>query len=110
MRLIFIFAIIIFAIGCDENSSPQVVAWGNNDDGEATVPDGISDAIGIAAGQQHAIVLKSNGTVVSWGNNDRGQLNIPTGLTDVIAVSAGLDHTIVLKSNGTVISWGGEWL
>ena len=33
-----------------------------------------ADAIGIAAGARHAVVIRTGGTVWSVGNNDNGQL------------------------------------
>ena len=51
----------------------------------------------IAAGNNHALALKSNGTLVAWGKNDFGQLNLPTDrkYTDI---DAGRDFSIGLTS------------
>ncbi|MBF0450215.1 MAG: hypothetical protein HQK75_05895, partial [Candidatus Magnetomorum sp.] len=82
-----------------------------------------SDVIAIAAGGNHNLVLKSDGTVWGWGDNSRGQLAdntitnrlLPvqvknasnTGfLTDIIAISAGTTHSLALKSDGSVWVWG----
>jgi len=88
------------------NSNGTVVAWGWNDDGQATVPPGLSNIAGVAAGYRHSVAVKSNGTVIAWGRNDSGQTNIPAGHTIVVAVAAGYDHTIALRSDGTVVGWG----
>jgi len=45
------------------------VAWGNNANGQSTVPVGLTGVVAIAAGQSHSLALKSGGTVVAWGNN-----------------------------------------
>ena len=60
----------------------------------------------IAAGNEHTVVLKSDGTVIAWGENDSGACNVPAGLSDVTAVSSGAWHTVALQSDGTVAAWG----
>ncbi len=83
-----------------------VVAWGDNDQGQATVPAGLTDVIAIAAGDFHSLALKRDGTVVAWGSNAYGQLNVPAGLCDVTAIVAGRFHSLALKRDGSVVSWG----
>lgn len=63
--------------------------------------------ISVAAGTEHSIGLRSDGTVVAWGSNSRGQLDIPNGLTGVVAIDAGEMHSVALLSDGTVVTWGG---
>jgi hypothetical protein len=87
-------------------TTTQLVAWGRNVEGEATVPVGLTDAVAIAAGGAHALALKANGTVVSWGRNVEGQATVPAGLTSVVALAAGLAHSVALKADGTVAAWG----
>ena len=82
-----------------------VVAWGNTNYGQATVPLGLSNVVAIAAGDWHSLALQSNCTVVAWGNNDSGQTNVPVGLSNVVAIAAGSDHSLAL-SNGIVVAWG----
>ena len=65
------------------------MAWGNNSEGQATVPAGLSGVIAIAAGDDHSLALKSDGTVVAWGWNTYGQTNVPAGLSGVTAIAAG---------------------
>ena len=71
----------------------------------------------IAAGDEHSMALKSDGTVWTWGWNHDGQLGDGTttrrstpvkvlGLTGVTAISAGGYHSVALKSDGTVWAWG----
>jgi YVTN family beta-propeller protein len=83
-----------------------VVAWGDNSNGQTTVPAGLSDVMTIAAGGYHTVALQSNGTVVVWGNNGSGQTTVPGGLGRVAAIAAGADHTVALQSDGTVVAWG----
>ena len=83
----------------------------------------LTDVVGMAAGEKHALVVKSDGTVWAWGDNQYWQLGdhsdmesfTPvqvtgsggTGtLTDVVAVTAGRDASYALKADGTVWAWG----
>ena len=84
----------------------DVVAWGYNGNGQTNVPVGLTNVTAIAAGGNHSLALKSDGSVVAWGANTYGQATIPLGLTDVVAIAAGSDHSVAVKTNGTVVAWG----
>src|SRR5947209_2585723 len=84
----------------------QVVAWGDNSQGQTNVPPGLTNVIAISGGGLHNLVLKSDGTVVAWGYNCCGQTNVSPGLSNVIAIAAGTAHSVALKSDGTVVAWG----
>jgi alpha-tubulin suppressor-like RCC1 family protein len=71
----------------------------------------------VAAGAQHSVVVKDDGTVWTWGANSNGQLGDGTtagrripgqiaGLSGVTAVAAGAYHTLALSSDGHVRTWG----
>ncbi|OGQ82695.1 MAG: hypothetical protein A2289_08970 [Deltaproteobacteria bacterium RIFOXYA12_FULL_58_15] len=89
--------------------------------------DPLTDVTAVAAGRNHSLALKSDGTVWSWGDNNTGQLGDGTQnprstpgpvcdigetdcavhpLRDVIAISAGYLFSVALKSDGTVWAWG----
>jgi alpha-tubulin suppressor-like RCC1 family protein len=74
------------------------------------VPPGLNDVVAIAAGDRHALALKSNGTVAVWGADwfplDPAQPNfVPPGLSNVVAIAAGDGHSVALKEDGTVVGW-----
>ena len=66
----------------------------------------------VAAGGNHSLALKADGTVVAWGENTdaegyvAGQSVVPWGLTNVVAIAAGEYHSLALKADGTVVAWG----
>lgn len=78
-----------------------------------------SDVTAIAAGDQHSLILKSDGTVWATGNNGKGQLGLDSSETqtlvltkmtlnnsDITAIAAGDQHSIALKSDGNVWATG----
>jgi hypothetical protein len=93
----------------DASPTPQqgrVVAWGDNNWGQGTVPTNLSKAVAVSAGANHNLVLRADGTVVAWGYNGYGQTDVPPGLHNVIAVAAGSYHSLALTRDGTVVAWG----
>jgi trimeric autotransporter adhesin len=94
-----------------------VAVWGY---GPVTnLPVGLSNAVALAAGSQHALALKADGRVLAWGTgtnvvflgpgyqtNAYGQTQVPQGLTNVVAIAAGSYHNVALKADGTVAAWG----
>ena len=74
----------------------------------------------LAAGEEHVLALKEDGSLWSWGRNRRGQLGL--GDPDVIdeqhtparvgsdenwsAIAAGSVHSLALKDDGTLWAWG----
>jgi alpha-tubulin suppressor-like RCC1 family protein len=116
-------------------SDGTVLAWGSNASGQ--LGDGTavsrsspiqvnglgpgSGVVAIAAGMDHSLALKSDGTVLAWGGNSSGQLGDGTtsprpspvqvsGLgpaSSVISIAVGLgSHSLALKSDGSVVAWG----
>jgi hypothetical protein len=89
-----------------------VVGWGANDHNQITIPVGLTNVVGVAAGGYHSLALKTDGTVVVWGKNmvpgggDAGDATVPGGLVNVVAVAAGACHSLALKGDRTVVAWG----
>jgi hypothetical protein len=83
-----------------------VVAWGDNQSGQSTVPSGLRGVVAVAASYRHSLALKGDGTVVAWGSNYAGEANVPSSLGGVIAIAAGTYHNLALKRDGTVVAWG----
>jgi hypothetical protein len=68
----------------------------------ATVPDGLSGVIAVAAGGDDSLVLKQDRTVVAWGYSGNDQTNVPSGLSGVIAITVGWNHCLALTYPGAL--------
>ena len=97
------------AAGLDHNlaitTRSNAVGWGNNYDGQASIPAGLSNVVAVAGGTFHSIGLKSDGTVMAWGASSAATVG-PPGLNNVVAIANGGDHNLALKKDGTVVAWG----
>ena len=113
-----------------------VIGWGSNVSGQATgVPQSaqstgmvtiagqvLTNAVAIAAGMDHWLSIRSDGTVVGWGNNGRGQATgIPSPypgrasgivriagqlLSNIVTVASGWGHSHAIRGDGTIAAWG----
>jgi len=74
-----------------------VLAWGDNGNGQCTIPAAaLSGVTQIAGGGEHTIALK-DGAVLAWGRTPEGQCNIPTAANSgVTQIAGGYYHTIAL--------------
>jgi alpha-tubulin suppressor-like RCC1 family protein len=113
-------------------SDGTLLSWGLDNSGQLgdgptntgkATPTAVLDAtniVAIAAGGNHSLALKSDGTVLSWGQDDVGQLGndstlanqsapvLVGGATSIVAIAAGDNHSLALKSDGTILSWGSD--
>ena len=70
--------------------------------------------VAVAAGGNHSLALRADGTVVAWGDNTDAQGNfagesvVPLGLTNVVALAAGDYHSLAACADGTVAAWGDD--
>src|SRR5262245_9693806 len=105
-----------------------VWAWGSNSFGQIgdgtnitrLVPTAVNLGPGVfkavAAGTNHSLALRNDGSVWAWGQNDNGQLGDASTVSKsapvmvisggVIAIAAGGNFSLALQSNGTVLAWG----
>ncbi|MEK6676892.1 MAG: tail fiber domain-containing protein [Planctomycetota bacterium] len=82
---------------------PPLTGWGDDRFGQANnAPWGTF--IAIAAGINHSVAIRSDGTLTAWGSNDYGQTDVPSGTFTRIA--AGGFHSVAIRSDGTLVEWG----
>jgi alpha-tubulin suppressor-like RCC1 family protein len=117
-------------------SDTTVWAWGDNESGQlgdhTTIARRASpvqiplftNAVAVAAGNLHSLVLTSDGNVWSFGGNGSSELGrsastlgplgntmsatpgVVQGIANVSAIAAGSGYSIALKTDGTVWVWG----
>lgn len=96
-----------------------VVAWspsggGWREDGrfQGEVPPDLTDVVQLAAGTDHFVALRSDGTVTTWRHNDywnedeKPGIDVPAELTGVAQVAAWEHVSVAVKTDGTLIAWG----
>lgn len=77
----------------------------------------LGDVLGVAAGSNHTLALRKDGSVWGWGDNSLGQLGDGTrttrlepvqvpGLETIRAVAGGYVHSLALDRSGVVWAWG----
>lgn len=130
IKIKILIAVVLLGYLFNNPLAAQTRGWGNNEDGELGLGNGVSpqpnpvtlgvsadDVTSISGGYFHTLFLKADGTVQATGGNNSGQLGDGTtntrttleavnGLSNVVAVSAGRTHSLALLSDGTVMGWG----
>ncbi len=105
--------------------------WGGPTSPSLVVPPGRGATwAGIAAGDNHSLVISSDGSLWGWGRNDTTQLGFRTSLTRRwltggmretgpvrisgdkawAAVSGGMLCSFALRRDGSLWAWGGNWM
>jgi len=106
-------------------------AWGYNHYGQVgnyttdSIKDVLSpvkimdDVTAVAAGGNHSLAIKNDGTLWAWGANEKGQLGDGTVeykkakpvkiMDDVKDIAAGSEHSLALKNDGSLWAWGSNW-
>jgi uncharacterized repeat protein (TIGR03803 family) len=93
-----------YALSLQNNTT--IVGWGDNSEGQISIPYGLTNIIGISAGLDHSVALRNDGKLIAWGRNNYGQINIPLGLNQIVALSSGIQFTLALDVNGNITAWG----
>jgi hypothetical protein len=95
-----------FPLSAPVDQGLRIFGWGENGSGQITIPVSASNVVAIAAGNDHSLALRADGTVVGWGYNGQGQTTIPASATNVVAIAAEYAHSLALRVDGTVVGWG----
>ncbi|WP_171637804.1 RCC1 domain-containing protein [Paenibacillus plantarum] len=101
------------------NGNGKLGNGGGSNESSPRQLEGLANISGIAAGNDHSLVLTTDGDVYSFGNNYRGPLgqssnNVQStpkmiaNLPKAKAVAAGQYHSLVLTVTGDVYSFGGD--
>lgn len=129
-----------FAFTCALHRSGTVSCWGTNSRGqlgngeggctevpygepdcdqsaEPVTVTGITDAVALSTGQDHACAVLASGSLYCWGQNDQGQIgdgttggyrDVPvevSGISGVTAVAGGVSSTCAITADG-LYCWG----
>ena len=86
--------------------SGTVVFWGSFYPVDVLTPQYLKNAVAIAAGTNHAVILRLDGTVIDLRATDGSMIQVPAGLSEVSAIAAGISHTLALRKDGSVVAWG----
>ena len=90
------------------NYNKNTMVWGEKYKGrqhKAVTVIQLQSEYKVAAGGDHTVGLKADGTVVAVGWNYSGQCNV-TDWEHIVQVAAGEAHTVGLESDGTVVAAG----
>lgn len=62
--------------------------------------------VAVAAGMDHVVALRTDGSITCFGSNYASQCNVPQPNAGFVAVGAGMAFSAGLKADGTVVVWG----
>ena len=91
---------------CAITTTGTPVCWGNNSQGQTTIPPNLDSVTQITAGYYHTCAITTTATPVCWGNNSQGQTTIPPNLDSVTQITAGVAHTCAIATTATPACWG----
>jgi alpha-tubulin suppressor-like RCC1 family protein len=83
--------------------------------GEVRQLQGVTGAVAVAAGGQHALILTGDGQLWGWGGNAFGQIGDGTAqlrnepvqvAVGIASVAAGARHSLAVRRDGTLLVWG----
>lgn len=94
---------------CALKRDGTVTCWGDNSQGQATPPAGLTGVAQLALGDAFSCALRSDGTVTCWGRNTVGQASPPPDLSEVIGIAVGAVHGCAVRLSGSVVCWGDNY-
>ena len=89
---------------CALRISGIVRCWGDDSNGQTTVPQGTYSAV--SAGRRHSCGVSTDGTVACWGDGQWGQTDEPVGT--FTTVSAGAWHSCGVRTDSSIACWGAD--
>jgi len=90
----------------DRPVNAVVHVWGSDQSGQITrEPAGLSGVVQIAAGANHCVAMKGDGSVVCWGRVNEGQCTVPAGLV-ARQVDARSNYTLAVGDGANLHTWG----
>jgi hypothetical protein len=110
-----------------KDATAYIFGWlGSYSDQNLIIPHQVSlkssSAVALAAGLNHAMILKTDGTPDVWhpvtitstlfptadsiAETMLGQINIPASAVNLVAIAAGQNHCMGLDREGKVVAWG----
>ena len=89
---------------CGIDPAGALQCWGDNTDGQTTVPTGTF--VQVSAGWYHSCALDAAAVVSCWGRDTDGQCNVPQSVL-FSAVSAGNLSSCGVTLSGDIECWGG---
>jgi hypothetical protein len=89
-------------------AADQVIGWGDNFYRQISPWSGLNDVVAIAAGDNHSLALRPDGTVVGWGNDACGKAS-GSHMVGQFAIAAGSSDSLSLGGAGYVNGWGCDY-
>ncbi|MBQ4436342.1 MAG: ABC transporter permease subunit [Clostridia bacterium] len=87
----------------------RVVVWGNDKNGEKSVPEFSAPVKKLYGGRFHYTALLENGDVVCWGSNKYGQCDVPAAVAHgakIREIYTGNFQNYAVMEDGSVQTWG----
>ncbi|MBR5110258.1 MAG: ABC transporter permease subunit [Clostridia bacterium] len=87
----------------------RVVVWGNDKNGEKTVPDFAAPVKKLYGGRFHYTAWLENGDVVCWGSNKYHQCDVPASVAhnaNIREIYTGNFQNYAVMEDGSVQTWG----
>ncbi|AEV33383.1 hypothetical protein Oweho_2413 [Owenweeksia hongkongensis DSM 17368] len=84
-----------------------VIGWGDNTNGQISVPTSLENVKEVACGGSFSLALLQNGGVIGWGSNASGQIASLNRFYNIDKIAAGFNHSLLLTKSGDLYELGG---